>query len=103
MKSKLTYLVLFSVVGLAAAAAAETAGVTLNSGVAYALPFSVFVVSLIFMILGTDYSRSYQALTVEHNRPTMLPAEEAFGASQMISRRPAIARRRVRLSALVSR
>ena len=103
MKSKLTYLVLFSVVGLAGAAAAETAGVTFTSGLAYALPFCVFLVSLIFMILGTDYSRSYQALSVESNRPTLLPAEEAFGAFQIISRRPAIVRRRVRRSALVSR
>lgn len=91
MKSKLAYTVLFSVFGIAVAAAAETAGVATSSA-AYAVPFSAFIISFVLLTLGNDYGRSLPSLEIS-TQPTMLtPAEEAFGSVELISQRPAIRR-----------
>lgn len=95
MKSKLTYLVLLSIVGLAGATAAETAGVQLSSHVAYALPFGLFISSLVLLTLVTDYTRPGTPLSTNTTRPRLLPAMEAFGAAHPASRRTVVRRRRL--------
>ena len=92
MKSKLSYLVLFSVFGIAGAAAAETAGVA-TSSLAYTLPFSAFIVSLVLLTMANDYGRSMRSLSIAATNPVLNPANEAFDSADMISRQPAIRRR----------
>lgn len=93
MKSKLTYLVLFSVVSLVGVTAAETTGLAVTSAAAYALPFGTFIISFVLLSLMTDYGRPQLPLSIAEEKHTLLPASEAFGSAKMISRRPAIARR----------
>lgn len=93
MKSKLTYLVLFSVVGLVGVTAAETTGLAVTSAAAYALPFGAFIVSFVLLSLLSDYGRPQLSLASLEEKNTLLPASEAFDTRKMISRRPAVARR----------
>ncbi len=91
MKSKLAYLVLFSVFGIVAAAAAETAGVTIGSA-PFTLPFGTFIISFVLLTLGSDYGRSFQNLTTEDQAVILTPANEVFGSTELIGQRPAIRR-----------
>ncbi|MBT5900790.1 MAG: hypothetical protein HOH58_01625 [Opitutaceae bacterium] len=93
MNSKLTYIALFSAISLAGVALAETAGLPVTSAAAYALPFGAFIVSLVLMTFTSDYGRPLLVLTTD-SRAALLPADEVFSATNVISRRPAIAARR---------
>ena len=93
MKSKLTYLVLFSVVGLVDVTAAETTGLAVTSAAAYAVPFGTFIISFVLLSLMTDYARPQLPLSIAEEKHTLLPVSEVFGSTMMISRHPAIARR----------
>jgi len=93
MKSKLTYLVLFSVVGLVDVTAAETTGLAVTSAAAYAVPFGTFIISFVLLTLMTDYARPQLPLSIAEEKHALLPVSEVFGSTKMISRRPAIARR----------
>jgi hypothetical protein len=97
MKSKLTYIVLFSVLGIASTAAAETTGLISASSLAYALPFSLFITSLVLMTFGLDYSRPRLSLVETFDRPVLNPAPEAFAtkvtAQRPLRRRRSLARR----------
>lgn len=103
MNSKLTYIALFSVISLAGVAMAETTGLPITSAAAYALPFGTFIVSLVLMTFTTDYGRPLMKLAVAtDHRVSLLPADEAFSATKIISRQPAIASRRRAVSSLAT-
>ncbi len=94
MNSKLTYIALLSIAGLASIAAAESTGLITASGAAYAVPFGAFIISLVLMTMGLDYGRRLQPLPIHVTRRAVLtPATEAFDRSELISERPAIRRR----------
>lgn len=92
MKSKLAYIVLFSVFGIAAATAAESAGASV-AAVAYALPFGAFIISMVLLTLGQDYGRALQPLTGSASSPLLTPAHEAFSDYETIPSRPVTRRR----------
>lgn len=92
MKSKLAYVVLFSVFGLAGVAAAETAGVA-TASIAYAIPFSVFITALVLLTLGADYGRSLKPLPVPAAAALLTPADEAFAQTATLRQHPAARRR----------
>ncbi|GAB5560950.1 MAG: hypothetical protein SynsKO_25970 [Synoicihabitans sp.] len=94
MKSKLTYLVLGSIVAFAAATATETLGLAVNAAWGYALPFVAFIVGLVALTFLQDYGRRMEPLLVTSPKAQLLPANEAFVAPEIINHRPAIARRR---------
>lgn len=97
MKSKLTYVVLFSIIGISTTAAAETTGLVNASALAYALPFGLFISSLVLMTFGIDYGRPRLSLVANVERPVLNPAPEAFArnvaARRSIRRRRPLARR----------
>ncbi len=94
MKSTLSYIALFSAFGIAAAAGAETAGFA-TSSLAYALPFSAFMISLVLLTFADDYSRSIRRLYVAETNPVLNPANEAFGSTDTVRCQPAIRRRSI--------
>lgn len=105
MKSKLTFAALLSIASLATVGAADATGIVTASGVAYAVPFGAFISALVFMTFSLDYGRTYRPLPVAAPRTIMLPADEAFTAEELVSRRTAarrakVARRRRRLAAV---
>jgi hypothetical protein len=105
MKHSLTYLFLLSIIGLTGAAAAETAGASVTAPLAYGLPFGLFLVSALLLILGTDYDRSYLPLGRREAQPLLLPANEAFaaiGADSTATLLRPIVRRRARSLALAN-
>ncbi len=94
MKFKMAYITLLSVGGILTAAAAETVGFTASS-LAYALPFSAFIISLVLLMLSHDYGHSLRRLPLAAERPRLAPAEAAFAAPLHLGGRRVNRRRRL--------
>ena len=79
MKALLPYAALTAIVGLAIAAAAESASFAPITSLSFELPFALFVVSISLMLFKSDYSRPPgRTPAVAGAKPVLLPANEAF-------------------------
>ena len=88
MKSIFTYTTLLSIVGLTVAVAAEATALAPISSLSFEVPFSLFVISAALMLVKADYSRhGDRMLPASTAKPVLLPANEAFAAAPVQTRR----------------
>ncbi len=78
MKSLLTSLVFISVASLVGVAFAESLGFVSATAPAYAIPFGLFVTSLVLLTLTDDYRIKRSGFEPQRRRALLLPVDAAF-------------------------